>query len=123
MTRAPSAPPAGLRSIRGGVTARDPVTAAAPKHLSALATKIYHELSRGVFRTTTQDMVNCSILAKFCEAIATAWGSAHGADGSELAQGLADGLKLSPASRRRLERLAASKSKNEKTSDELSQWS
>ena len=113
MIRAPIPAPAGLRSIPGGQRSGEPVAVAAPKHLSALAAKIYRELAPGVFRTSTQDMVGCSILAKFCEAIATAWGSVHGADGAELAQGLADGLGLSPASRRRL--LALSKNERPRT--------
>lgn len=122
MSHTPSAPPNKLRSVVGGQQGRaDPVTIEAPKYLSALAAKVWRELAPGVFRTSTLDMVNCDVVAGYCEVLAAAWSAEHGAKAPELAGQLAEDLKLSPASRRRLERLALSK--NERTSDDVSQWS
>ena len=121
MSHAPSAPPNKLRSVVGGQQgpAREPAAVKAPKHLSALAAKVWNELAPGVFETSTLDLVNCDVLAGYCEVLAADWSTARRAP--ELGRELGKDLKLSPASRRRLERLALSR--NEKPSDEPSQWS
>ena len=119
ISRAPIPPTPKLRSLRGGVAARDPKTVDAPKHLSALATKIWRELAPGCFKTGTVTASERDVLGEYCSVLAADWSTARRAP--ELGRELAADLKLSPASRRRLERLALSR--NEKPSDDVSHWS